>query len=473
MDISQELLNNIKSQLTIKTKDIYDMFLLKKDKKTFEEYLDTLLLEIVESLEDFEQVDPSMLEPINDRKQDTKRRWVKKELNNISSSYNEDIKLASKLHSKVSIEKFKIVYSGCTDIKTLKAYLSKEFKNWIMDSNEFITSFKYIKDMINPKSIRSALKNDIYYFVLNCLLKETKEKVKVEYPNTYANIPVDCSKRNKLDLASEIIIDNKKYLINDYYIDDENIFRTLVNTEDIKKEALAKAVIKTFNTLDHKVFTNAMSARDDAFLTTQKINVPIGDIVEKIFASDNSKNYNAVKLSLTKMGLIKCLLFNKKNKDSSIFGLFDNVDFKTSLDNKKREIAIIKVNECIISDFIYKRTISIYSDKFKKLSDMANIIAIHLQKIRLSNCKGKDFEYKLTYNIIRSFINFGKKKKSHFKLINEKLLEIQNNNLIIKDFSLRGNTFCVLLHALSPLEEKDFIEKKLSFIDDIEKKQLI
>lgn len=470
MDISHELINNLTFELTAKTKNIYDKFLLKKDKEPFDDYLNNLIYEIIESLEYFDKVDQSMLEPISDRKKFTKRRWIKKELEKVDSGYNKDLRFASQLYSKVDKEKFKVVY-GCTDIKSLEAHLLKTFKIWTKDNKEFITSFKYIKDM-NTKSIKAALKNDIYYFVFNSLLQNVEKQTVAEFPNTYASIPVDYSKRNKLELENEITIDNKKYVINDYYIDDNNIFRTLVNTEDIKTEALAKAVSKTFNTIDHKVFTMAMTARDDAFLTTQKINVPIGDIVEKLFASDNAKNYEAVKLSLTKMGLIKCLLFNKKNKDSSIFGLFDNVDFKASVENKKREIAIIKVNDCIISDFVYKRTISFYNDKFTKLSEVANILAIHLQKIRLSNCKGKDFEYQLSYNIIRSFINFGKKKKSHFKLINEKLSEIQHNNLIIKDFILRGDTFYVLLHALSPLEEKDFDVKKIPFIDDIQQKQI-
>lgn len=468
MNISQDLINNMQSNIISKTKKIYDKFLANKLNETLEEFIDATVIETINSLEEVDIIDAYILQPVIIRRQRTKQRWAKA-LNNNNSALKEELNLAKLVFENVAnkdTNKFKNLYDVNTP-KELELKMLEEINNWVKQDEKFVIDFRYLNTIKRVSSIKSALKNDIIYFSLTFLSQNSKNNNLITIPDTYMNIPIDSSKRNKLKLTGTTIIENEQYLTNDYYIDDDNIFRTLVGIKNVEREALAQTIYKTFNIFDHKIFTYVMSKRDSNFLTTRIITVDIGDIVKELFESDNSKNYDAVINSLLKISKIQCVILTK-SKNGSKFSLFDNVKISDSVENRKRKIATIWVNECIISDFVSQRTISYYKDKFTNLSDISNVLAIHLQKIRLSKyeIKNDDIKVVLTYADFRAFISLGKRKKSNFVLISDKLAEIKMHNIIIKDFVQKGDKFHITFYPLSPIERKDLL-KTIPIVEDI------
>lgn len=467
MIIPDFIIQDIKKNLKNLLQKEYNATLFLETNLDFNSYLDENITEIIDSLKDFTTIDKEVLSLLIKARRKTKTRWLKKELSfePNTSIYKDIYVIAQGIISEIEndVTKFRLIYNA-SDLEDLKQIRITELKEWHDNDNIGVIKFKYITDK-KPSQIKPAFKNDITYYVLNFLFinypNGYENDAIITLPKTYANIPIDVSKRNKLkDIVT--LEDNKKYLINDYYIEDDTIFRTLIGVEDLKRKAIEETIVKTFNVLDSDIFTYTMTLKDNNFFNTKTITGELGNIVTNVFSSDGKKNYVATKNSLFKMGLLRCSIISKKGH-GIVFGLFDSVEIKPSLDDPRKEIVTIKVSDFVVEDFINQKTITLYRDKIDSLSSISKILIVRLQGLRFGlygdNLKdiSKELEIKLDYNRFRQFLTLSNKKKSNMELIKTHLEEIKNSGIIIKDFCIKGDYFYITFYPLSAIERTELL----------------
>lgn len=466
MQISNHILNTILNNLVIKFKEFYNEYNINSYREeTFEDFINTTIYEVEEKLSTELNID-EYYNKISRNVSQTKKRWVNKELtfNKNTCLYQEIAIEAPKNLKKFGIDKFSVLYNNITSIEDLKIERIKELKKWCNDDTYFLSNFPYIYDK-KKSQIYTALRNDILLHIASYIKKECptgKSDITVTVPNLLTEIPIDCGYK-KIEYNNEVTSiqgKEKKYVYNDYFIDESTLFRTYADIEFLKEKALQKAFSRALNSTDIKIFAYIMTLRDENFFNSRTIVVDIGDIVRNVFESDGSRNYKTIKDSLFKLSELQIQTISENTLGFN-YSIFDNVDIYLDI-NGKTEMATIIVNDYIVQQFTKHQTISMYKRKIDKfILDSSKIMVFPLQHERIRCHIKNNLTIVLNYDYFRGKLRLSnKRKKDNLKIITKTLQELVKNSTVIKDFKPKGYVFSITFYPITDSELHDLLSKE-------------
>lgn len=386
----------------------------------------------------------------------TKCRWVKKEKEKKEGLYK-DIEFCNKFYKSIDCDnkKFYIMYEVDNPTE-LRDKIIMELENWRRDRNGLLGNFKYINKR-SKTVINSSAKTDINY-LSHLFLKEytNNERNISEMPNTMGYIPVDFTNRAVIKLNNSID-SNKEYFTDKYYINNNTVFESVVDTQ-ILKTGIIQNAIKMLNSNDIQILLYLLSLRNEDFFTSRQIVTNIGDIVSNCCKSKGVKNYAMVKESLFKMQY-----FSTGAVDSYLRGftikLIDNIDI---VKIGKKEVVTVLFNIDIVNDILNNRTTRMYRDVINNFElPQSKILIFGLQRKRVSlslDVSKKTVYFNANLSFFRSVLYFSNKNKiKNLKDIESSLNEIKKSNITLHNFKRKNDNFELEFYPITEKEKIDLL----------------
>lgn len=418
-----------------------------------------------------------------------KVRWIKKLLNDSSNQIVDDINSAKVQFKKVlskelSQEKFENFF-GAKDIDEYTKIKLAPIQKWKNDENGLLTEYMYL-DTLGKRSIEAAFKYDILLTVyMICKEKESKQSF-TKVPTILSDIPIDTTSR--IDFLSD---EQKKYLdeaidiINPSTIDkliminesdyDEILLQLEKKTYlEIKRGgnadkfldmmaqiALLKSV-KYLNATDVKIIRYYYTHFEKMVLS-EPIDKTIYQIVTDLGMPNRPHYYSLVEDSIAKLSSLKLSYTIEGNQ---LHGNFLGC-LIYEIDGVKR--AKVYLGQILNELLVKKSTFEYDEATFNILSADAQQLAIWFQKRRYRAAINQtDYREKIVLSRFSTAIYWNTKRHDRQRdRILAALKELQENNLIIKEYSYnkRAYEFIVeyiplLPRELSKLNNHSFIEPK-------------
>jgi succinate dehydrogenase flavin-adding protein (antitoxin of CptAB toxin-antitoxin module) len=465
MQLYRETIEQIDREVIEQFKAYYQKFLYEKKQLPFETYYYSVTAETWDEVQNLMQVTKDTLYPITKRRQVTKNRWGKKELEGgITSGFHQEVDVVD----KTVFERLKEANSDILIIQNFKHNTFeehrenqlKELKEW-MENEELPTcEFPYLKYK-SWTQIEPALVNDIKY----CIIKEIKdryptgERVEVlTMPNSMTNLPYDHSNRNKMQ-SMEIV---KNQYIREIYINDNTVFETRLSVEALNEE-LMRENLKLLNALDHQILLYLMSSRHEALYQPIPMVVDIGSIVKDVFKTKSQKNYMAVKGSIVKMSHMQVSVYTETLLSTNVKIFHNAVIGKDEV--TQREVARIIFSEELINEFVKDQTVSIYKkiiDQFTLNTSKILIYALQRQRNSfVSSDEVGNMYFQTNLNFFRGVLFIGTSKRSvQVKTIEKALNEIIKSNITLKSFNRKGDNFILEFYPFTEEEKRDLLNNK-------------
>lgn len=468
MQLPDSLIVDLKKRVKELFEETY-LKCLSSTEEEFDIFIESIFNEVLDEVDNLIEVTNDTVYTYVKRRMMTKKRWANKEISKQENMYNE-VEISAKVLYEHTLsgkpEKHQIFHSlyGYDTYEELKEGRPIELKKWAEDHEEPICKFIYIT-FKTKKQILTAICNDIKYIVFNEIYSKCpkgKQSAIPSLPLSMSQLPIDYTSKVKVE-NKLVENDQAEYFLNKYIIDDNTVLESRLNAE-ILKTGVLDTVLKTLNSTDISVFLYCMSLRDENFYTTREIIVDIGDIVKNVFGSKGQKNYIAVKESLYRMQYLNSGLIDNSLRGFTV-KIFDNVDIYSTKETK-RETAKIVVNIDIVNEYIKEQTVSMYKDvidRFKLESSKVAIFPIQRERIKVATNTEEDDELfmQTNFNFFRGILYFSnKRKKENIKTIEKMLEEIIENEIAIKGFERKGDTFILEFFPISPQERKDLLNQK-------------
>lgn len=410
----------------------------------------------------------------------TKKRWVKRELEGEYNLFKEMQLLTSIYEESILPKPFKEIYGKDNPTEVYQERI-KELSKWSEDVESPLISFRYIKDK-KRYQIEKAIKNDFELIIAKIALKEKEENKKsiVNMPNSVRRIPFHVKERGiKIDEDNKELLeieDNPKlYAVYNYDISDGETFKTLLDTNNITslnvnnliEESIKDKIANALDIDDFSVFMYVLSQLvDSVYYTGRTITLSLAEIVNGSFKTKSGANYEKCRNSLYKLGLIRIMKVDKKMR-GFVIGIFDSVNIVEG-ENGENTVVNIVVSNAIMQDLIKRRTISIYGDSLDRLkSPRSRTLAFNLQAERMShfakNPNEKRLELPLAYFKSIMFLASNREDRD-IKTVEERLKDLKDNELIIKDYKRKGSLFILEFLPLTNEEKADLLPKKIDFL---------
>lgn len=462
MNISNEVMLNVFNDIKARIEHIYIKYVNELDIDLFiEDVLETIKIDITE----FSEVTDEILSSSENRINKTKSRWYKKELLE-KEGLNKEIELAKKVQDKITdTNKFQIIYDGVKNLDELKEKKMKDLDSWYNDKEKLLSDYIYMNTK-KTYQIRLALINDIKYIALNAIkanIDSSKSSLIINMPHSVSNIPIDYTNRatiNMKHLDNIVTEGNKEYFINKYYIDDNTVFESLIDTEILHNDVI-KNFIGTLNLLDSTILSYLLSVgqSDEMFYSTREVVVGISNIINYCGLTDGVKNYISIKESLYKMQYLTSGVF-----DSSLRGftvkILDNVLIYTA-DNKSMVKATFNID--IINQLVKTRTIRMYKDvidNFELPTSKILILRLQRERVAASLKENESLFMKVNMNFFRGALYFSDKKKyRNIKVVEETLNEIIKHKITLKSYKRNGDNFLLEFFPFSEKEKYDLLKQ--------------
>lgn len=465
------MLKKIEKQITSKFKKKYEK-LTGMNFKSFYKEINPLLEELYNS-ED-RNIAVKNLKYNNIRM--TKVRWVKKLLSDSKNTLTKDINLAKLQYAKVilnelPLEKF-VSFFGTKNIDEYITVKLEEVETWKNDKDALLTEYKYI-NTLSKRSLVPAFKNDILVtFVMLCG-DEDNSKSLTKIPSILSDIPIDTTSR--MDFLSE---DQKKTLDEAMDIispstidklilfDEEDYDEILLQLEkktylEIKQGgkadkfldmmtqiALLKSV-KYLNATDVKIIRYYYTHFEKMVLS-EPIDKTIYQIVSDLGMPNRPNYYDVVENSIAKLSSLKLSYTIEGNQ---LHGNFLGCLIYEDEGTKRAKVYLGQ----ILNELLVKKSTFEYDEAtFNMLSADAQQLAIWFQKRRYRAAINKtDYIEKIGLGRFSTAIYWNTKRSDRQRTrITAALKELQEKNLIIKDFSCskRVYEFTIEYIPLSPRE---------------------
>jgi hypothetical protein len=467
LEISEAMIGEINNEITVTFQPIYTKYIKEKKDIDFETYLHSVIGETWGELQNLMEITNDTLYPVAKRRQVTKKRWVKKELeDNKKSGFTEEIdNFAKRLYEKAveenNFEGFKSFYKVDT-FEELRENKLQELEEWELEDDKLMCQFPYLKYK-TWKQIDSALSNDMKYILIKRMMEKYpkgEQNAVVSVPNYLTEFPYDHTNRAKI---GQHLVDGK-YFQSVYMIDDKTQFDTRLNVEALE-EGLMRENLKMLNLLDQQILVYLMSLKHEALYQPIPMVVEIGEIVRNVYDNRSVKSYNAVKESLIKMDFMENRVIDgstlRTTKSEIFFSVKIEVDEVT-----KKEVARIIFSETLINDYVKNQTVSIYKkviDGFTLNSSKILFFALQRQRIvSASQAKeGDEIWFQTNLNFFRGALVFGTSRRANqIKLIEESLNEIVENKATLKSYKRKGDVFLLEFYPFSERERIDLLNNK-------------
>lgn len=497
MEIPETLINEITKNIYEKFESVYIEYIQEKREPSFQYYLETVMQETLDELYNLIDITDDFLMQIKQKRLLNKKRWVKKELedvedDNLRIGFNKKVLLTARLF----YEDF-----GQNEIACLSAYGHKTFEEykqfkidelnkWRDNPDAFVSDYLYLESK-KWNQIEISLKNDIRYLIIKTIKEQKPKELEheiISMPNSMTKVPYDWS--NKAQLKDTNIVKlSKDGIEGDYFrdirmLDDTTILESYLAVESLR-EGLLKESFKTLNATDQSVFLYLMSIKNEEFYRTGKMVVRIGDIVRGLKLTDGKKNYTAIKQSIIKMRFLDTSVIDKNLRmvNVSIFlsaqiltedeldevdslNIINGKEQQDGLNKKKKKIefAVIHFSDDLVKEIVKNETTSVYKDIINQFSSKASQLLIYpLQGERIACWKANPDSEELVFNVnltyFKTRILFTTNRRDRqIKIIKEGLDEIMKCNFIIKDYEQKGDNFKIIFYPLSMKEQEDLLD---------------
>jgi hypothetical protein len=400
--------------------------------------------------------------------QKTKKRWyqaLKKsiEIDEGKKKKTEllgEIEIGKEIEKLHGVEGFKKIYQ-VDSYEELKELRLKQTEEWTIDKSKKLIDYFYIRDK-TKNQIEKALVVDITLTICDVLLKEFNgdlNDIVIVEPDFFVEHPVKTESKGKLNLSKEAInVDDRTYYYEEYQPSSAYSFLTLIDKTFLENPEIENKYLKSLDDTDWQIFVEVMKRQTLDFVRERQIFIDIGDIVKKVYQSDNSKNYKMIVTKLQKMANIT---FNVIQDDKLVvFGIFDNFEVERYSDGGRK--ALITVNDKIHQQYINDQVTRMYSDKINKFElETSKKLIFPLQKQRI-NCylTGSDYTTAFTYDSFMHKMRFNgsRKKRDTIRLIENSLQEFVDKGVTIKGYKRIGDEFHIEFLPIETYEVEDLIK---------------
>lgn len=464
------MIYNIDDEIITMYKSKYEK-LLKRD---FEEFY----LEMAPRLNSLNKITEKELEikKLKTNMKKTKTRWIKKILTDKSSKVFKDIESVKIVYEKVvSNELSKDKFYELFKTKDINEYIEVktiELEEWKNNDDLLLMEFKYIESM-DKRAIGSAFKNDISLRYLKKYLVEEQSKPLTKVPTILSNLPIDTTSR--IDFLSE---DQKKDLDEAGDISSPStIDKLIMFSEEDYDKILLQLEKKTYieikkggkadNFLD--MMTQIALLKSVKYLNSTDVNIiryyythlekmVLGDPIDKTIYQvvtdlglpNRPQYYEQVENSLAKLGSMN---LSYDLEGNSIHGNLLGCMIYEDEGVKRATVYLGPILQAVVlkkSTFEYDEAI------FNGLSSDSQQLAIWFQKRRYrAAINSSDYMDIIGLGAFSTAIYWNTKRKDRQRdRILASLKELQDNNLIIKEYNYdkRVYEFTIEYIPLSPRE---------------------
>ena len=406
----------------------------------------------------------------------TKSRWVKKVLTDKGSKVLKDIESVKVVFEKVisgelSNEKF-YEFFGAQNIKEYIDNQTTELEDWKNNDEILLTEFRYIESL-DKRAIGSAFKNDIALRYLTKYMDEEKRKPLTKVPSIFSDIPIDTTSR--IDFLSEeqkMALDEAGDISSPSTID-----KLIMFSEEEYDEILLQLEKKTYieikkggkadNFLD--MMTQIALLKSVKYLNSTDVNIiryyythlekmVLGDPIDKTIYQivvdlglpNRPQYYEQVENSLAKLGSMN---LSYDLEGNSIHG---NLLGCMIYENEGIKRATVYLGPILQAVVLKKSTFEYDEATFNSLKSDSQQLAIWFQKRRYrSAINSMDYTEVIGLGTFSTAIYWNTKRKDRQRdRILASLKELQENNLIIKEYNYdkRLYEFTVEYIPLAPRE---------------------
>lgn len=500
MEIPENLVIEITKTIHDKFEDVYNEYIKEKREPSFQYYLESVMQETFDELYNLIEITDDFLLQIKQKRMITKKRWVKKELEDVEDDnkrigFNKKVLLTARLFYEDFGDNEIACLSayGYKTFEELKEAMIKELIEWRDNPDSFVCDYLYLESKL-WSSIEISMKNDIRYIIIKTVKEQKPKELEheiISMPNTMTKVPYDWSNKALLQDTSIVKL-SKNGEVGDYFrdvrmLDDTTILESHLAVESLRK-GLLKESFKTLNATDQSVFLYLMSIKNEEFYRTGKMVVRIGDIVRGLKLSKGTKNYTAIKQSIIKMRFLDTSVIDKNYRMVNV-SIFLNVQILTEdeLDEvdslniinekenqdglykkeKKVEFAVIHFSDDLVKEIVKNETTSVYKDIINQFTSKASQLLIYpLQGERIACWKANPDSEELIFNVnltyFKTRILFTTNRRDRqIKVIEEGLKEIKKCNVIIKDFTRKGDNFTIYFYPLTTKEQTDLLNPNM------------
>lgn len=407
----------------------------------------------------------------------TKRRWVKATLKNLETSKAPNKELRAKVQFfKKYIQKFgKNEFKKEFKVESIEDYVEKsrtELEEWASNEAMPIHSYPFFAEK-TARQHKTAIQTDLLMVIGEFLINNTSffKPTVYQSPNIAINTSFfGVSKRGKIQLDGELVsnIGDDMNLGKEYYPavlknnskSNKNI--NIMVSKDFVNDLNRK--VPDLDAKDFELFIDVLNHRDASFQASRRIQFPLKELVNQLYGSDGSKNYEMTIQRLLKLANYRITESNE-NGEYLVKGLFSSVKILNDTKDKTGEkIVTAFVSEDVYDDYLRQQVVNIYSDKVKELKGhYAYHLVFVLQKERL-----QAFQTKEPNPVKRKWIDFGysirfnrRTKKENLEEFEEAVRLIKEQQFLIEDYYRSGEYYFFTFFPLNELElENDSVEPR-------------
>lgn len=396
----------------------------------------------------------------------TKRRWAQNAIKDYDQKVDRknkkellaEYKILNDYYQKNGKELFSKQFNSHPNPESVIEERKKLLLEWSKSDDKSLSSYPYLHQK-TKKQIETAILTDITMIVGLILLEEEERStyssgIVIESPFSAIENPIFGNTRGKIKVNdTKRNIAEDEFYTNEYSLFDGNTYEVLVSKKYV--DDLNNNTVKDLDPLDYKLFLAVMGYRDATFTTQRTIIVPVGFLVETLYASKGAKNYKAVIERLLKMGSFR---FTKIKDDGELelVGIFSDVKITPGVDGNS--IARIVVADSMYQDYIERQTVLVYGDKVPALQvDLSLQLIFVLQKERMI-CYQTNNKYTISRNLLYFAGSVRLKKRSkpeNIKEIERAFDDILKQNIILKSYKRIRDTFDIELYPVEEQEAKD------------------
>lgn len=468
---SPSLIKQLYSLLT----DKYEKIFIKSikpfnEKRIFSDDFEGFILETLENnfkpnseKEDIQEVSNTIVR----NKQRMKKNWFNafqkeiKEPQNIKEA-NKSILKEVEVFEKMKDKAFRKSF-GVSTTEELINIRTAEVVKWQKDKSSNLIDYYYF-EYKKPYQKLSAFNCDICMEILYIIETHyngtldgfTKQRATELIENPIFGI-------NKILLSMDTIIDensNSPMLFNDYQVSEDYILRTIVR----EPQKVKVNDCYMLDERDSEIIDMVFAKIKPNFYRDKTIEVDIGDIVKRVYPSQNSHSYKDAEDRIMKISLfqIQGLIKEKDAVKDTKFNInfFDHAIIETDPQSNKR-IAKIVFGEILHNRYINGKTVRVASYHYKQVKKpLSKILFFTFQKERLersvsngSNIHREEYNYLF----FRHKVRFKSRNRTeNMKLIEESLEEFVNEKFLIKEYQKLSDSFLIEFYPLSEEEKQDF-----------------
>lgn len=410
----------------------------------------------------------------------TKRRWVKTAIKNLemSKAPNKELR-AKQAFLKKYIRQFGInQFQKEFEVKSVEEYMKntkEELENWADSEVMPIHSYPYFEEK-TARQHKTAIQTDLLMVIGEFLISNTSffKPTVYQSPNIAINTSFfGVSKRGKIELDKTPVKAeyDESATLKEYYpairknkkgAGNVNILVSSDFVNDLNKK------VPDLDAKDFELFLDVLNYRDASFQASRRIQFPLSELVQQIYGSDGSKNYEMTIERLLKLANYR-VTESTAEGEYFVKGLFSSVKIQNDTKDKNGgKIVTAFVSEDVYDDYLRQQVVNIYSDKVKELKGhYAYHLVFVLQKERLQahqtqeenpvKRKWLDFGYSIRFN--------RRSKKENLEEFEEAVRLIKEQQFLIQDYYRSGEYYFFTFFPLSPLELENDSDRTKTYLN--------